>query len=258
MKDRQVAYSIAAGFAALVAGMVASVADVPVVGLVAGGFGLLAAIGATAIGARLRAAEDAQHRVVEERDSLRRELDALAAIFAEEASSSRAHNLLPLAQPQMEDSVDTVSGLLGEQHYKVLVQKRVAAARRALQPISLVMFQVDGLEGASPERCDQAVAALGEVITATLRESDAACRIGPSMASAILEDTAEAGAVWAAERIRGTLHQSELGDMLTISAGVACYPTHALSALELMDRAQRALDHARSQGHDRLEVATSD
>ena len=122
MKDRRVAYSIAAGFAALVAGMVASVADQPIVGIVAGGFGFLAAIGATSIGARLRAAEDAQHGVVAERDSLRRELDALAAIFAEEASSSR-HNL-PLAQPQMEASVDTVSGLLGEQHYKVLVQKR--------------------------------------------------------------------------------------------------------------------------------------
>lgn len=251
------AYSIAAGFAALVAGMVASVADQPDVGLLAGGFGFLAAIGATAIGARLRSSEDARVQVTAERDDLRRELDALAAIFAEEASTSRAHNL-PLAQPQMEASVDTVSGLLGEQHYKVLVQKRVAAARRALQPISLVMFQVDGLDGATREQCDEAIAALGEVITATLRESDAACRIGASMASAILEDTAEAGAVWAAERIRGTLHQSELGDALTISAGVACYPTHALSALELMDRAQRALDHARSQGRDRLEVATSD
>jgi diguanylate cyclase (GGDEF)-like protein len=257
VKDRRVAYSIAAGFAALVAGMVASVADQPDVGLLAGGFGFLAAIGATAIGARLRSSEDARVQVTAERDDLRRELDALAAIFAEEASTSRAHNL-PLAQPQMEASVDTVSGLLGEQHYKVLVQKRVAAARRALQPISLVMFQVDGLDGATREQCDEAIAALGEVITATLRESDAACRIGASMASAILEDTAEAGAVWAAERIRGTLHQSELGDALTISAGVACYPTHALSALELMDRAQRALDHARSQGRDRLEVATSD
>jgi diguanylate cyclase (GGDEF)-like protein len=257
VKDRRVAYSIAAGFAALVAGMVASLANEPDVGLIAGGFGFLAAIGATAIGAGLRGAQDTHDRLVDERDGLRRELDALAAIFAEEASTSRAHNL-PLAQPQMEASVDTVSGLLGEQHYKVLVQKRVAAARRALQPISLVMFQVDGLDDAPQNECDAAVAALGEVITSTLRESDAACRIGPSMASAILEDTAEAGAVWAAERIRGTLHESTIGDQLTISAGVACYPTHALSALELMDRAQRALDHARSQGRDRLEVATSD
>jgi len=258
VKDRRVAYSIAAGFAALVAGMVAAVADQPDFGLVAGGFGFLAAIGATAIGARLRTVEDEHARLVGERDGLRRELDALAAIFADEASTSRARAALPLATTPTEAIVDTVSGLLGEQHYKVLVQKRVAAARRALQPISLVMFQVDGLDDAPPERCDQAVAALGEVITATLRESDAACRIGPSMASAILEDTAEAGAVWAAERIRGTLHQTELGDVLTSSAGVACYPTHALSALELMDRAQRALDHARSQGRDRLEVATSD
>jgi diguanylate cyclase (GGDEF)-like protein len=252
-----VAYSIAAGFAALACGIVASVADVPDLGLVAGGFGFVAAIAATAIGARLRTVEDEHGRVVAQRDELRRELDALAAIFADEASTSRAHNL-PLVQPQPEVIVDTVSGLLEEQHYKVLVQKRVAAARRALQPISLVMFQVDGLDDASPEQCDTAIAALGEIITATLRESDAACRIGPSMASAILEDTSEAGAVWAAERIRGTLHQTDLGDVLTISAGVACYPTHALSALELMDRAQRALDHARSQGRDRLEVATAE
>ena len=238
MKDRRVAYSIAAGFAALVAGIVASVADLPDVGLVAGGFGFLAAIGATAIGARLRVLTDEHTRLTDERDSMRRELDALAAIFAEEASSGRAHNL-PLAQPQMEASVDTVSGLLGEQHYKVLVQKRVAAARRALQPISLVMFQVDGLDDATQEQCDNAIAALGEVITQTLRESDAACRIGATMASAILEDTAEAGAVWAAERIRGTLHQSVLGDALTISAGVACYPTHALERARA-DGAHRA------------------
>ncbi|MGZ4675191.1 MAG: GGDEF domain-containing protein [Acidimicrobiia bacterium] len=257
MRDRRVACSIAAGFAALIAGIVASVADVPVGGLVAGGCGFVAAIGATALGARLRDEQDQLVHTVSERDALRRELDALAAIFADEASSTRAHTL-PLAHPPTEAIVDTVSGLLEEQHYKVLVSKRVAAARRALQPISIVMFQVDGLEGAPREQCDAAVAALGEVITATLRESDAACRIGATMASAILEDTAEAGAVWAAERIRGTLHQTDLGDALTISAGVACYPTHALSALELMDRAQRALDYARSQGRDRLEVASAD
>ena len=66
------------------------------------------------------------------------------------------------------------------------------------------------------------------------------------MVGAILEDTAEAGAVWAAERVRGTLHGSPVGDSLTISAGIACYPTHALSAAELVDQAERALDDARS------------
>ena len=78
---------------------------------------------------------------------------------------------------------------------------------------------------------------LGAVVRRTLRECDAACRIGDTMAAAVLEDTAEAGAVWAAERVRGTLHGSPVGDSLTISAGIACYPSHALNAPELVDQA---------------------
>lgn len=257
MLDRRVIGSVAAGFTALGAGVVAAVTDVAPLSLVAGVAGFGAAIGATAIGARLRTADDRLTERTAERDALRRELDALAAIFADEANASRSATL-PLVGPAQESIVDTASGLLDEQHYKVLVTKRLAAARRALQPISIVLFEVDGLEDADRATCDRAVATLGEIITKTLRESDAACRIGRTMASAILEDTAEAGAVWAAERIRGSLHQLDYGEEITISAGVACYPSHALSALELMDRAHRALDHARAQGRDRLEVASAD
>ena len=51
----------------------------------------------------------------------------------------------------------------------------------------------------------QALGVVGDVVRRTLRESDAACRLGDLMVGAILEDTPEAGAVWAAERVRGTL-----------------------------------------------------
>ena len=63
--------------------------------------------------------------------------------------------------------------------------------------------------------------------------------------------------VWAAERIRGTLNQTEIGDTITVSAGIACYPIHALSARELIDRVGCALAAARSHGRDRLEIATA-
>ena len=49
-------------------------------------FGLLAAIAATALGARTRTAEEQLHEMSVDRARLRRELDALAAIFAEEAT----------------------------------------------------------------------------------------------------------------------------------------------------------------------------
>ena len=89
----------------------------------------------------------------------------------------------------------------------------------------------------------------------TLRESDSACRLGDVMVGVILEDTPEAGGVWAAERVRGTLLASPIGDALTVSAGVACYPSHALGAAELVQQAGRALEEARRHGVDRVEVA---
>lgn len=256
MKDRQLACSIAAGFAALSCGILSSLLDLPLFGLFAGGFGFVAAIFATAIAGRAFRAETLRAAVTEDRDQLRGELAALAAIFADEATAANAGSLALAPTIPMETAVDTVSGLLEQQFFKVLAQQRVAAARRQLQPVAIVMFEIDGLDGSDRATCDRAIAELGGIIVQTLRESDAACRIGDTMAVAILEDTAEAGAVWAAERIRGTLHQTEIGGTITVSAGIACYPIHALSAPELIDRAGCALEAARSHGRDRLEIAT--
>ena len=84
--DRRLALSIGAGFASLAVGVVVGVFDMPELAVVAGLFGLLAAIAATALGARTRTAEEQLHEMSVDRARLRRELDALAAIFAEEAT----------------------------------------------------------------------------------------------------------------------------------------------------------------------------
>jgi GGDEF domain-containing protein len=54
------------------------------------------------------------------------------------------------------------------------------------------------------------------------------------------------------------LHGSPVGDSLTISAGIACYPSHALNAPELVDQAGRALEAARARGRDHVEIAQPD
>ncbi len=51
---------------------------------------------------------------------------------------------------------------------------------------------------------------------------------------------------------------SPLGQHLTISAAVACYPSHALSAAELLERLDQALHVARERGRDHVEVARLD
>ena len=122
----------------------------------------------------------------------------------------------------------------------------------------MVLFELDSFEYATGHVRDQAVAVLGDVVRRTLRECDIACRLGEVLAGVVLEDTAESGAVWAAERVRGNLHGSPVGESLTISAGIACYPSHALGAPELVSMAGQALASARARGRDHVEVAQAE
>lgn len=265
MIERRLWLALGAGFVALTCGILAVVLDLTVLGVIAGVAGVGASVAAAAIAARSRAVSEVLDAAREERRQLRRELDALAAVFAEETARRRSTDRAPEPEPERsavrpprEPVFDPVSGLLDQQFFPVIVQQRVAAARRQLQPVSIVLFELDGLDDAEAEVREQALGVLGDVVRRTLRECDTACRLTVSRAAAVLEDTAESGAAWAAERVRGTLHGSPVGDALTISAGIACYPSHALSSGELMEMANRALDAARRRGHDHVEIAQAD
>jgi diguanylate cyclase (GGDEF)-like protein len=153
--------------------------------------------------------------------------------------------------------IDPVSGMLRERHLPVLLQQVVAAARRKVQPVSVVFWELDGLDVAPASTRDQALTALGAVAWRTLRESDAMFRLGEGVAVAVLVDTAEPGAIIVADRVREALRSSPVGGSLTVSAGIACYPSHALDAAELVARAGRTLEAARALGHQRDHVAVA-
>src|SRR5207302_155204 len=96
-----------------------------------------------------------------------------------------------------------------------------------------------------------------DILRDTLRESDTVCRLGVASFGVILEDTSEAGGVWAAERLRTALVRQR-DALVRLAAGVAAYPTHALEADEVLSRARGALESARSSGSSRVEVASAD
>jgi diguanylate cyclase (GGDEF)-like protein len=95
------------------------------------------------------------------------------------------------------------------------------------------------------------------VLSSTLREADTACRLEGDRFALILEDTPEGGGVWAAERIRAGFARDG-GPVQLLSAGVAAYPSHALDADDLLERAQRALGRARASGRGQVEIAVAD
>jgi GGDEF domain-containing protein len=142
---------------------------------------------------------------------------------------------------------DLRSGLLNAAYFEVAVPERVAIARRALRPLSIVLVRAPlGLRSAR-ERAT--------LVQACLRDADTACQLSADHLGLILDDTPEDGAVWLTERLRRDLDADQPG--LGLWAGIATYPAHRLSAEDLLDSAWGALSAARAWPTSRIEVAAT-
>jgi hypothetical protein len=148
--------------------------------------------------------------------------------------------------------LDPSSGLFAEPFFLATLSWRLGACRRVLRPLALVLLEVvDGLpDGPVIPSNPKVVTAM---LRATLRTSDVGARLSTGAYGLMLEDTPEDGAVWAVERFRRSLDAKPGSRVLR--AGVACYPGQALTPVEMLDAAQRALSAAREWPRDRIEVA---
>jgi diguanylate cyclase (GGDEF)-like protein len=257
---RGVAVCAALAIVAVLVGVAAVVADEAVLGLVAAVVGVAAAGVGALVDVRRTRAEDSLWEARSQARRLRRELDRLQATSADalpidDARATTAPAELPPGTQTADWEIDPVSGLLRERHLPVVLQQVVASARRKVLPVSVIFWELDGLDAAPVEVREQALTALGAIAWRTLRESDSVFRLGDVVAVAVLVDTAEPGAIIVADRVRTALRSSPVGDSLTVSAGIACYPSHALDAAELVARAGQALEAARASGHERDHVA---
>lgn len=159
---------------------------------------------------------------------------------------------------QVRDSIlDPISGLPDSRFFQVSLDRKVALARRTLKPLALGVFEIDNYNDFAPYLRDHAIRVLSRVVQNTMRDSDTICHLDEAVIAAVLDDTTETGAVWAADRVRRALLDTPAKDIVTMSAGLACYPSHALDAEGLISEARRALTAARSLGPGRIEVATA-
>jgi two-component system cell cycle response regulator len=240
------------GVAAVLAGVLALVLDQGWLGLVAGAAGGAGA----AAGVRLGGRADALAAQLERADARVTDLEAeLAEARAALPVAAPAADDIDLADVDEEVLVDPVTGLFAEPYFEVSLASRVAAARRHLRPVAVVLLDVaEGVrEGSGPTPVDPELVAAR--VRETLREADTACRLDDGRFALLLEDTPENGAVWTVERVRRSLAATHRH--LTLWAGVACYPAHAFDAGELLARATAALEAARQWRQDRIEVATA-
>jgi NADH-quinone oxidoreductase subunit B len=154
--------------------------------------------------------------------------------------------------------IDHDSGLGDGRFFELILETRMATARRHLWPCAVVLLDVSPSAG---ETWGETLAEIGATVRRTLRECDAASRLRGGTFGVVLDDTDEAGAVWAAERLQAAVEASGLRPR-RLAAGVACYPAHGLTSGEVLDQAQEALARAcaasNAIGAGRVEVAHVD
>jgi diguanylate cyclase (GGDEF)-like protein len=151
--------------------------------------------------------------------------------------------------------IDPETGLFSEDYFNVAIEARIAAARRHLRPVGVVVMEVvEGMRIGKVHNAEPTQVA--HAIQETLREADTSCRRSDGRFALLLEDTPENGAIWTVERIRRVL--AEHDPSLTLWAGVACYPAHGFDSTTLVALAGTALDTAREWRQDRIEVAVGE
>lgn len=138
---------------------------------------------------------------------------------------------------------DEASGLFSEAFLRAVLPARVAASRRGLHQLGLVMIAIE----------DGADAEAAEVLTRTVRDSDLTFRLDDGLYALLLEETPVHGCARTAERVREGMDVALPGARLW--AGVACYPAHAFDAAEVRAAADRALATARKERAGTVEVA---
>jgi diguanylate cyclase (GGDEF)-like protein len=110
------------------------------------------------------------------------------------------------------------------------------------------------------ERGNEALAAVGQILTAGVRASDFAGRYGGEEFILLLPETDREGGVVLAEKVRGAIAALALPDIdrpITASFGVATLPDDAADAGTLVRAADRALYRAKADGRDRVAAAAA-
>jgi two-component system, cell cycle response regulator len=160
---------------------------------------------------------------------------------------------------------DEMTGLANFRAFKQRLSEEWQRAMRYRHPLSLVFFDLDDFKRLNDTFGhpvgDRALKEFGILVQGGARVTDLAARYGGEEFSMILPHTAGAMAARVAERIRAAVQEylfvPEDGPArLTVSAGIATYPSHpdVDSAEALVRAADRALYRAKDRGKNRVVV----
>jgi diguanylate cyclase (GGDEF)-like protein len=151
---------------------------------------------------------------------------------------------------------DSLTGALTRRAFREEAERALALARRYRHSLSAVAFDLDRLKAINDAHGravgDRVLVATVAACNARLRASDILGRVGGEEFAIILPHTNVAGALNAAEEMRGLIaRQASDGIAVTASFGIAALERTAAPLDELLRRAGAALHEAKNAGCNR-------
>jgi diguanylate cyclase (GGDEF)-like protein len=163
---------------------------------------------------------------------------------------------------------DELTGLLTSKSFFSELRREAARAEAESRPFCVLMMDVDHFKEVNDTyghlAGNDTLEELGAVITNALRAGDVAARFGGEEFAAFLLDADYAQAHVAAERVRQSVEQHafpatrhgsaepERKHQMTISIGIASYPSDSRDPVELVELADSALYRAKRSGRNRV------
>lgn len=158
---------------------------------------------------------------------------------------------------------DELTGMSNYRYLQQRLDEEVTRAKRYSKHLSLLMLDADDFKSFNDQHGhiagDKALAEFAKVLESVVREVDVAARYGGEEFAVVLPETDAAGAFVVADKIREALAEHRFPDgngkrccTLTVSIGIATYPTYADEKEALLREADDALYRAKNGGKNRV------
>ena len=161
---------------------------------------------------------------------------------------------------------DDLTQVYNYRFLKMGLRREVKRAARFSQQFSILMIDVDNLKRYNDHnghlRGSEVLRNVAQILMKEARSIDFVAKYGGDEFVVILPQTAREGACVLADRIKASVEQAAFPlvapGTITVSLGVATYPTNGITAGELLESADIALYAAKQSGKNRVTVATTD
>jgi diguanylate cyclase (GGDEF)-like protein len=187
---------------------------------------------------------------------------ALAALLCTTFAFLLLHHARAHAEATRLSTTDPLTGAYNRRTFHEVAEREMSRARRANQPLSIILLDVDHLrrlnEDFGHQAGDEVLHRVSDIIGTVLRKEDMLVRFTGEQFLVMLPDISGPGAVVVAGRIRRSVADAPIeaaGHMLqvTVSLGVAARLDEGPESVDgLVARAESALALAKQRGRNRV------